>query len=547
MQRIIGLDIGSYSIKAVEIVNSFQSYEIVGFYENVIPFGGDLAADLPGHIDRIFKENRLEADRIVTAMPGQYISSRILTFNFSDPRKIASAVLPEVEDVVPYNIDDMIIDHQILGHQDGKTLVLVVLTRKTYLASFLDNLIKVGIDPKLVDIDSLAFYNLAPAMNLEAGKVYGLVDIGHEKTSVCLVQDGVLRMFRAINLGGRYVTDFLAADLDVTYDQAQQTKHRIGRVCLEHEATWEKGTDNYIAERMSLGFRSLFKDLGRTLYAFKTWEREPVEKIFISGGSSQIVDFDKLLAEHLDIPVEINNLNDTSLKMKDNLVQQAPVMAQGIAVGLRAVVGIKRHSSVNLRKDEFAYVQDYESVLRSISSVASLFTAALIMLMISYGVFFFIYSKQIDNVRKAFKSQVVDVLPDMKKKFLGDRVSFAKIKKDSQTELKSRAADRKAAVDGFVSVNSSSPALVALRDVSAGLPDSVKVNVTEYKYTARPDGTGSLFLRVEADSYQTITSFKDAMEKIPALQEFEEKSSDSKPGSDIKVATFSANYISGLN
>ena len=90
MQKIIGLDIGSYSIKAVEIINSFKSYEITNFYEKVIPVSEDKTKEelLPICMEELFRENNLEADRIVTAMPGQFISSRIIPFNFSDPRKL---------------------------------------------------------------------------------------------------------------------------------------------------------------------------------------------------------------------------------------------------------------------------------------------------------------------------------------------------------------------------------------------------------------------------------------------------------------------------
>ena len=83
-----------------------------------------------------FKEHHLQADRIITAMPGQFISSRVLPFNFSDPRKIEASVGVEVEDHVPFNMDDMVLDHQILGNAAGKTMALAVMTRKAFLKNF---------------------------------------------------------------------------------------------------------------------------------------------------------------------------------------------------------------------------------------------------------------------------------------------------------------------------------------------------------------------------------------------------------------------------
>ncbi|MCX6123706.1 MAG: pilus assembly protein PilM, partial [Proteobacteria bacterium] len=134
--------------------------------------------------------------------PGQYISSRIIPLPFSDARKVDMAVLAEVEDAVPFNLDDMIIDHQILGQVQGKTLAMVVMTRKNFLRGFLEHLKRVKIDPKVVDVDSLSFYNLAPYLRLGAEDCVAMVDIGHEKTSICIVQNGLLKMFRSINMGG---------------------------------------------------------------------------------------------------------------------------------------------------------------------------------------------------------------------------------------------------------------------------------------------------------------------------------------------------------
>ena len=183
MQKIISLDIGSYSIKAVEILNHFKSYEIANVYENVIPQIDDVDPNIivPNCMGQIFSENNIQADRIITAMPGQYISSRIIPFNFSDPHKISIAVEAEIEDQVPFGLDEMVVDSQILGTVNGKTNVLVVMTKNKFIASFLEHLGRIGIDPKLVDVDSLALYNICPHLPMEVEDVYGLIDIGHEK------------------------------------------------------------------------------------------------------------------------------------------------------------------------------------------------------------------------------------------------------------------------------------------------------------------------------------------------------------------------------
>lgn len=548
MQKIIGLDIGSYSIKAVEIVNKYKSYEISNFYENVIPQIDELSPDvmLPACMEQLFQENELKADRIVTAMPGQYISSRILPFNFSDPHKIEAAVFAEIEDAVPFNLDEMIVDHQILGQMAQKTVALVVMTKKAFLASFLEHLHRIDIDPKVVDVDSLAFYNLCPYLEMESGKCYGLVDVGHEKTSVCLVQDGVLRMFRSINLGGRYITEFLARDLEVSFNEAQRIKHRVSRMLTEQDQGSDLSSeDRTVADRITIASNAIVKELGRTLYAFKTWEKSPIERIYLSGGSSVIKNFDQYLTTNLEVETFHNRLEKSGLKIKEHLTEQMPSMSQSLSIGIRAVTSVKRHSQINLRKGPFAYVQDYESVFKAAGSVFKIVAVALLLLSFSYGIKYYSYNKQIEKLQKVYKKELFSTVPDLKRKFNSERYNFSIIRRDANTELRDRIARKKAATEGFVDLNSDSGALVALQDLSKAVPKDVQVNMVEYRFETKADGTGKIRIRVEADSYDTIAKFEQSLRTISSLAEINEKSSDSKPGTEIIVAVVEADYNPG--
>lgn len=543
MQKIIGLDIGSYSIKAVEIVNNMRSYEISNFYENIIPHIDNVQPDLiiPACMEQLFQENNIHADRIVTAMPGQYISSRILPFNFSDPHKIQAAVYAEIEDAVPFNLDDMIIDHQILGEMAGKTVALVVMTRKTFLASFLEHLQRINIDPKLIDIDSLALYNLCPFVERDPNKVYGLVDIGHEKTSVCLVQGDVLRMFRSINLGGRYLTEFLSRDLEVSFNEAQRLKHKVSRVLtLDDQGQDLSEFEQRVADRMTIACNAIVKELGRTLYAFKTWEKSPIEKIYISGGTSVIKNFSDYLADYLEVQTEFKSLNRSELHINPTLNDKLPVMSQGLAIGLRAVTSVKRHSQINLRKDEFAYVQDYESILKTAVSALRAFTLVLLVLVVSYIAKFISYNTQTEEIREVYTKEFTNAFPNLKRKYTN--TPYSKIRRDAESMLKDQVQSKRLAYEEFVALNSNSGALSALKEISAGLPADVKVNVKEYNYRHTESGTGSISLRIETDSFETINKFKSALQSIKSISELEEKSSNTKPGSDIKTATIQVTY-----
>lgn len=545
MQKIIALDIGSYSIKAIEIMNKFSSYEVTNFYEKVIPRGDDFDPSLvPTCLEQIFKENDIVADRIITAMSGQFISSRIMTFNFSDPNKIEASVYSEIEDIVPFHLEDMIIDQQILGTTDGKTFTLVVMIKQEVVGTFLDNLKRINIDPKLIDIDSLSFYNLSPFLNMESGKCYGIVDIGHEKTSVCLVQDNILRMFRSINVGGRYITEFIARDMQISYNEAQRIKHQVSMVLTEGHTGQGLDAKTYkVAELMTLAAHSLARELGRTLYAFKTWEKSPIERIYISGGTSQIQNFDAYLTYQLSVETMASDLKASSLNCNHAIHPFLPVMAQGISIGVRAVSSAKKHSEINLRKGPYAYVQDYASILNTASMIAKLIAVSLLLLCVGFITKYFFFSSEINKIQQVYIKEASSV-PDLKKKVKLEGQPFAKTHKEVSAFLKSRVERKRQAFDNFIQTNSDSGAMIALKQISANLPKEVKIDVVDYDFSSKPDGSGVLRLRVEADSFDTIAKLKESLGKVKVFSGLTEKSSDTKPGTDLKIAVLETIYNS---
>lgn len=545
MQKIIGLDIGSYSIKAVEVINSFKTYEIVNFYEKIIPTDTEQTIEelLPLCMEQLFSENNLVADRIIAAMPGQYISSRVMPFKFSDTKKIRESIYGEVEDKVPFELEDMIVDHQILGTTGDTTLVLVVMTRKNFLQTFLQHLDRININPKLVDVDSLALYNLTSFLNTAPGQVAAIVDVGHEKTSVCIVQDGILRMFRSIKHGGRAITEFLARDLELEYTEAQNLKHRVSRVVWRDEEPNDMSPDDLrVARRIGLSANSIVKELGRTFYAFKTWEKTPITKIFMSGGTARIQDFDQYLADQLGVEVEKSGLFDTNLQIQEDLRKFKEIIPQSVSIGLRAVTGIKRHSQINLRKGEFAYNQDYESLLKVATSILKYLSVGILLVTISYIAQFILYKSQIRGLQEEFVKEYVKQIPDAKKKFAGKSIAdaggFAKAKSQAFERMNTDINQRRKAVFDFQQASNGAGALLALKTVSSVIPKDMKVEITSYEYNMNPDLTGRMVLKGETDGFGTMSQIIETLKKSEFFSEVKEKSSGAKPGTDNKTIEF---------
>ena len=130
-RRILGLDVGSHSVKAVEFRQTLRELEVVQLQK--LPLV-DPAPALPVELREFLQMHDLPTDHVVVALSGDRISTRRLSFPFRDRKKIAPAVPFEVEAQVPYDLDDFFVDWEIVGEQPNRTDVVATLAPRAEVA-----------------------------------------------------------------------------------------------------------------------------------------------------------------------------------------------------------------------------------------------------------------------------------------------------------------------------------------------------------------------------------------------------------------------------
>ena len=556
MQKIIGLDIGSYSIKAVEINNSFYSYNISNFYEKIIPINEIKTTNNPKNpatgidtsydqlvvdcIKQMFDSYQLTPDRVVTSMPGQYTTSRMLSFPFADYSKISASVEFAVEDLVPFSLEDMVLDYQILDTQGKNTKVLAVLVIKKYLSNFLENLSNVDIDPKSVDVDSLSLYNLAfnlPAEDQE--KLIGIVDIGHTKTSVCILDNCNLQMFRTLKVGGKYITEVLARNNEMSFEEAQQLKHTVQAIGVDEQSL---ETFNLIPEHKQIAMQigsagySFSKDLVRTLLAYKSQQKRPLDHIYLSGGSCKLRGIENYLSAQLSVDVKKLDIDKCDLQIEPKLKKHSIVIPQALSIGLRAVSSSKKSSKINLRKGEFAYSHDSQKILDVLSRVFKWTAAGIFLLFLGYGLQHAFYKHQITKFDQLYRKQITN-LDQKLASSINQYKSFSALKTFVEQSLNLSIESTKSGVDSFMSNHSGSPALIALMILSKIIPNDLTVEFVSYEFSTANQNSGALKILGETDGYGSVSKIKELIIAHESFTEVTEKS-NSKPGSDGKVIAF---------
>ena len=154
-QKIIGLDIGSHSIKAVQLRRTFRGFELIGFHEKEIPREGEMAPSdaVVQALTELFGEGRIAGDLLITSIPGHQVSARIIKLPFADRKKMDKVIPFDIEGYTPFNIEEMVVSYHIVKVEKGGAQILALLVKKDVLRDHLETLERAKISPKIVDLD----------------------------------------------------------------------------------------------------------------------------------------------------------------------------------------------------------------------------------------------------------------------------------------------------------------------------------------------------------------------------------------------------------
>lgn len=559
MQKILGLDFGSYSIKAVEITQTFNAYKVERFYEVAVPEidGIDPEAVEYTAIRQLFNENSIDYDRTYTAMNGLMVSTR--TFNFQNVKKrdVPLVLQNELETNAPFNLEDTIIDQQVLDISDGITNVLSAMCKKENIEGFLNALKDMEIEPKVIDVDYLTYTNLIPFLDTGDVRSGGpamsrnpvwdpgdrcklILDIGHLKTAMILFNNNKFITARTIRMGGRYITEMLSKGMGVSFGEAQRLKHAVSYLEYKPES---KAADGYerefaVAQQMGMAATDLVKEIIRTLHSFKAQERLIPSQIIVTGGTACIRNIAQFLEDSIEIPIRIMNFDEERLRLDENDTDKVTILSQALAIGMRGVPG-KTNSQINLRKGELALVGSYDAVFRQISNISLLAMGLVICLVGSYGLRWWLYSEQIETMKKQFQTEFKAAMGGEDKKLSGiTSKSGWEIQEYSKAAFSLMDQDlraKKEAINGFVNIKSAVP-LKVLKEVSQALSKDITLDITNFHVRLN----GTVDIEGETVDIPTAEKIGDELRKVKIFENVKVSNPEKATGSNKTRFSLSA-------
>lgn len=364
--KIVGLDLGTHSVKVCELVSTFRNFELVGFGSEPVGASADAQAEL-GEIaaaaQRLIERRGLANDTIICALPPSMVSSVTLEFPFDKPRQIQATLPFELDEVIPFEVEDVVHDYQVIERREnGSCRVLVSFVLEETLRGFLEILEAVGIDPKIVSVGSLAWFNLYETVLGEATDAVAVLDLGHSHSELCIFDNAAPSSIRDIPVGGRHVTAALAEVFKVDAEQAERGKLAEGVIVSGRSETLVQGEapgrQQLISESCRQAMWPIVREVRRSLALHSNNAGHGVSRVLLTGGGAQLRGLAEWLEEQLEVPVEhLDPLKGAFNKLAESGDRLRPYAGRALALGMRIVQ--RTHSVLNFRRGEYVYTGDF--------------------------------------------------------------------------------------------------------------------------------------------------------------------------------------------
>jgi type IV pilus assembly protein PilM len=306
LMRLVGLDIGSSSVKVLELVRKGAGYELVSL--GLEPLGQDVVVDgsimdallVSSAIKKVVAENKIKVKEVATSVSGHSVIVKRITLGAVGNAEVAAAIPYEAQQHIPFEVSDVNLSYQVIGPAPagGGTEVMLVAAKREKILNHTNVLSQAGRIPVVVDIDALALQN-AFEVNYEPkpGALVALLNIGASTMNINIVRDGTPLFTRDVSVGGNQYTDTLQKELDLNFEDAELLKQ--GRSLPNVSAAAAMPHLRSVSDILLLEIQKTF-DFFR-----QTTSPENIRAIYLAGGTAKVDGLLELLKEEFKVPIEM--------------------------------------------------------------------------------------------------------------------------------------------------------------------------------------------------------------------------------------------------
>jgi type IV pilus assembly protein PilM len=344
-KSVAGLDIGSSSIKMIELEGKLNNLNLVSLGFENLP--GDTIIDgqimelnvVSDVIRSVCVNHQVNADRVVTGVSGHSVILKNIVLPPMSREELEESIDWHAEEHIPYDLADVSLDYEVTAESSDATNVLIAACKRERIDNIKQAIQLAGKTPVVIDVDTFALQNCYEVnYNPTDNDVVTLLNIGASTMNVNIVKGTRSLFTRDITVGGSQFTDVLQRSLGLNFQQAEAVKRGVAEAVEGLEEKAIEPLMNNVTEIVAMEIQKTFD-----FYRATTEDNQTVvQKILISGGGSKLTGLAQELSQRLELPVEIldpfrNIKVDKNKFDPDYLSEIVPEMAVAVGLAVRGV------------------------------------------------------------------------------------------------------------------------------------------------------------------------------------------------------------------
>ncbi len=343
---IVGLDIGSHAIKAVELVGKKRRdrdvFEVVRIGYEPLPHDAIVEGTIIDStavvetIKMIFEGNKFKNRNVAISISGNSVIIKKISLPAMDKEELAESIVWEAKHNIPYPYEETSVDYAILrpprGSETRNLDILLVAAKKDKIANYSNVVNQARKNLVGIDIDVFALQNSLEANYPEdlQAQILAIVNLGANITNVAILEKGTSQLVRDLSLGGFFFIENIRKELNLSFDEAEKLLKGIPVKGVAPEK---------VDELVSFNVKDLLDEIDKTFSFYEAGEKreKKIDQIYLSGGLAQLKNICQSFEQKFGIKTEtfnpFRNVSYDERKL-DSVFQQEMAPLFGVAVGL---------------------------------------------------------------------------------------------------------------------------------------------------------------------------------------------------------------------
>jgi type IV pilus assembly protein PilM len=289
---MVGLDMGSYSVKVVQLEEGSGTVRIKQLISESRP-DSDLEITANETVKRILNRSGLKTRDTITSLPSRDVNEKFISLHDSASGKLDDILAWEVKKHINYPIEEAAYDYYSSGDGDQDQLsVHLAITPRDRVVKKVRSLLEAGFSCSVIETESRAIMRIVSA-NEDIGEIQtGVVNLGSSSSTFIVIDRGTLKFCRDIDVTGEDIDRTISKMLHIDMERSEIAKREIGldRAVMEGEESEPTSVSYNVYSAIESHIDRLISEIGQSVhyYGIQSDREIKLDRLYVTGGNSLI-------------------------------------------------------------------------------------------------------------------------------------------------------------------------------------------------------------------------------------------------------------------